>query len=126
MIIKINCASQGLFFLGKTSWEFVSDKYNASLTLFSLSSPETQCLAMHTMRLITMVTRLLVIPGAAPVTEAGLGTAPRVAKLQGVPGLFHPCNHHHHYHCHHHCHHDPHLGVLCTDPSLVLCGPAEV
>ena len=46
-----------------------------------------------------MVTRLLLTMGAAPVTEAGLGTAPRVAKLQALPGLLQPCNHHHyHYH----------------------------
>ena len=66
-----------------------------------LSSPETQCLARltrHITRLTMMVTRLLLTPGAAPVTEAGLGTAPRVAKLQGVPGLFHPCKHYHYHH----------------------------
>ena len=52
------------------------------------------------MMVITMVTRLLLTLGAAPVTEAGLGTAPRVAKLQALPGLLQPCNHHHyHYDC---------------------------
>ena len=53
-------------------------------------SPESQCLMMASDDTRMMVTRLLTTPGAAPVTEAGLGTAPRVAKLQAVPGLLQP------------------------------------
>ena len=55
-----------------------------------MQSPESQCLRMARVDTRMMVTRLLTTPGAAPVTEAGLGTAPRVAKLQAVPGLLQP------------------------------------
>lgn len=68
------------------------------MTRVPLSSPRSQCLSMRHTMVTMMVTRLvLTTPGAAPVTEAGLGTAPRVAKLQAVPGLLQPCNHHHYH-----------------------------